>query len=219
LIPTEANLENYMKYARLMPLALLALSTGVYADNDLYVVGEVTHSRDTLNTSTNDTALTGAGASALSSNGKSNGNQWRLQLGYKLSPNVAIEGGYIDFGKAKYSASYTGGTAQGTVKAGGLDIAALGIVPVTDSISVFGKVGVVAARVKSSLTAGTPASAATGNISANAISPLIGLGASYKISDTMDVRAEYDHASDLGKSGKTGKMKADMVSVGLAYHF
>jgi hypothetical protein len=35
----------------------------------------------------------------------------------------------------------------------------------------------------------------------------------------MDVRAEYDHASNLGKSGKTGKLTANMLSVGLAYHF
>jgi OOP family OmpA-OmpF porin len=207
-----------MKFATLMPLALLTLSTGVWADNDLYVLGEVTHSQDKLNTSTNDTALTNAGATALTSNGKSNGNQWRLQLGYKVNPNFAIEGGYIDFGKAKYSASYAGGTAQGTVKAGGLDIAALGILPITDSFSVFGKAGVVAARVKSDLTT-TPASTATASTSANAISPLIGLGASYKVSDTMDVRAEYDHASNLGKSGKTGKLTANMLSVGLAYHF
>jgi OOP family OmpA-OmpF porin len=207
-----------MKFATLMPLALLTLSTGVWADNDLYVLGEVTHSQDKLNTSTNDTALTNAGATALTSNGKSNGNQWRLQLGYKVNPNFAIEGGYIDFGKAKYSASYAGGTAQGTTKAGGLDIAALGILPITDSFSVFGKAGLVAARVKSDL-ATTPASTATASVSANAISPLIGLGASYKVSDTMDVRAEYDHASNLGKSGKTGKLTANMLSVGLAYHF
>lgn len=208
-----------MKFAKVLPLTMLALSTAAWADNDLYVVGEVTHSRDTLNTSTDDSALAHAGAAALTSNGKSNGNQWRLQLGYKVNPNFAVEAGYIDFGKAKYSASYTGGTAQGTVKAGGLDIAALGIVPITDSFSVFGKAGIVAARVKSSLTATAPASAATGNVSANAISPLIGLGASYKVSDAVDVRAEFDHASNLGKSSTTGKLTANMLSVGLAYHF
>jgi OOP family OmpA-OmpF porin len=202
-----------MNAAKLIPLVLLTLSTGALADNDLYVVGEVTHSRDTLKTSTFDSQLT----PPVTSNGKSNGNQWRLQLGYKVNPNFAVEAGYIDFGKAKYSATYgvSGGTAQGTVKAGGFDIAALGILPVADNFSVFGKAGIVAARVKSSLTDAT----ASGEVSSNVISPLIGLGASYKVSDNMDVRAEYDHVSNLGKTSTTGKMSANMLSVGVAYHF
>lgn len=208
-----------MNFTKVMPLALAIGSTGAWADNGLYAVGEVTHSRDTLSTGTNDAALTSAGATALTSSGKGNSNQWRLQLGYKLNPNFAVEAGYIDFGKAKYSASYTDGTAQGRVKAGGFDVAALGILPLTDNISVFGKAGIAAARVKSSLSASAPASEASDSTSANVVGPLVGLGASYKLSDAMDVRAEYDHASNLGKSGSTGKISSNMLSVGLAYHF
>lgn len=208
-----------MKYAKWLPLALLALSTGAWADDNWYVVGEVTHARDKLNTGTADAALTSAGASALSSSGKSNSNKWRLQLGYKVNPNFAVEAGYIDFGKARYSASYTGGTAEGTVKAGGIDVAALGILPLTDNLSVFGKAGLVAAHVKSELSATGTAAAASGSATANVISPLFGVGLDYKLSDAVDLRTEYDHASNLGKSGKTGKMTADMLSVGLAYHF
>jgi OOP family OmpA-OmpF porin len=207
-----------MKFAKVLPLALLALSTGAWADG-LYVVGEVTHSKNHLNTRTQDDALTNAGATALSSSGRGNSNRWRLQLGYSFSPNFAVEAGYIDFGKVKYSASYAGGTATGTVKAGGVDVAALGILPVTDSFSVFGKAGIVAAKVKSSLDASGPASAASGNTSAHVVRPLLGVGASYKLTDAMDLRLEYDHAGDLGKSGKTGKLTSNMLSLGLAYHF
>lgn len=207
-----------MKYAKLLTLTLLLANAGAWADGP-YVVGEVSHSKANLGRSTDDAALTAAGATGLSSSDKGSGNQWRLQLGYQFNPNFALEAGYIDFGKADYSASYTGGSAHGSVKVGGFDLAALGIVPLGDNVSLFGKAGIVAAHTKSSLSALAPAAAASGSQSADTVSPLLGLGASYKISNTSDLRAEYDHVSDLGKSNKTGKLSSDMLSVGLAYHF
>lgn len=202
-----------MKFAALFPLALLVASSAAIADgtaNDWYLVGEVTHSKTKLDSGTSNAALGGATTTLT----KDHGTQGRLQLGYKFNPNFALEGGYIDFGKATFSSTYAGGTAHGTVKAGGLDLAALGILPVTDSLSLFGKAGMVAARVKSSLDKTPP-----GETKSTAYAPLLGVGVSYKVSDNVDLRAEYDHVSKLGKSGKTDKLSSDMISAGVAYHF
>lgn len=207
-----------MKLKKLIPLTLLVLSQGVMA-GDLYVVGDVTHSKDSLKKSTFDSALTSAGATGLSSSDSGSGNQWRLQLGYGINRNLAIEAGYIDFGKAKYSASYAGGTATGDLKAGGLDLVALGILPLTDKFSIFGKAGAVALKAKSSLTADASAVTATGKATANEVRPLIGLGASYKIANNVDLRTEFDHVNGIGKSNKTGTMDSNMISMGVAYHF
>jgi OOP family OmpA-OmpF porin len=207
-----------MKLKKLIPLTLLVLSQGVMA-GDLYVVGDVTHSKDSLKKGTFDSALTSAGATGLSSSDSGSGNQWRLQLGYGINRNLAIEAGYIDFGKAKYSASYAGGTATGDLKAGGLDLVALGILPLTDKFSIFGKAGAVALKAKSSLTADASAVTATGKATANEVRPLIGLGASYKIANNVDLRTEFDHVNGIGKSNKTGTMDSNMISMGVAYHF
>lgn len=51
------------------------------------------------------------------------------------------------------------------------------------------------------------------------VRPLLGVGALYKLSDHVDLRADYDHVSGLGKSNKTGKMDANLFSLGLAYNF
>lgn len=214
-----------MKLIHATPLALLIVSTSAWststwaADPNWYVVGEVTHSRTNLDTGTNDTALAQAGATGITSDGKSHSNRWRLQLGYQFNPNFAVEGGYIDFGKAKYTATYSGGTATGEVKSGGIDIAALGILPLGQGFSVFGKAGLVVARTKSTLTATGAASAATYERSANTVSPLVGVGATYRITRNVDLRAEYDYANRLGTTDKTGRVKANMFSVGVAYHF
>lgn len=207
-----------MKPQHLASLALLALSTTAFADG-FYGVGEVTHSNLSLDRAHFDSALTASGATGLSSSDSGSDNKWRLQGGYRFNPNLAVEAGYIDFGKAKYTATYSGGSAQGSLKAGGVDVAGLVGLPLNDSFSVFAKAGMVAASVKSRLAASGPAALASGDVSTHVVRPLLGVGALYKFTDNLDLRADYDHVSGLGKSGKTGKMDANLFSLGVAYNF
>lgn len=207
-----------MKLHPWLPLALCVFATAASADG-FYGLGAVSHSSDSLDHSHFDSALTANGATGVSSSDRGNGNQWRLQGGYRFNPNVAVEAGYIDFGKTRYSVSYTGGSATGELKAGGLDVTALLSLPLTDSVSVFGKAGMVAAKVDSTLTASAPAALASGSASSHVVRPLLGVGALYKLSDNIDLRADYDRVTGLGKSAKTGKMDVNMVSLGIAYNF
>ena len=207
-----------MKLQHLASLALLALSIPAFADG-FYGVGELTRSSASLDRAHFDGALTANGATGLSSSDSGNSTKWRLQGGYRFNPNLAVEAGYIDFGKAKYTATYSGGSAQGSLKAGGVDVAALAGLPLNDSFSVFAKAGVVAASVKSRLTASGLAALASGDASTHVVRPLLGVGALYKLTDNLDLRADYDHVSGLGKSDKTGKMNANLFSLGIAYNF
>jgi len=207
-----------MKLHLLAPLALCVLTPTAFAEG-FYGVGEVTHSSASLDRSYFDSTLTTNGATGLASSDSGSSNQWRLQGGYRFNPNLAVEAGYIDFGKADYTATYTGGSAQGTLKAGGVDVAALVSLPLNDSFSVFGKVGAVAAKVESSLSAGAPATQASGDASDNVVRPLLGVGALYKLTQNVDLRADYDYVSGLGQSDKTGKMDVSMISLGMAYNF
>lgn len=179
----------------------------------------MTHSSNSLNRGNFDGELAANGATGLSSRDQGQGNQWRLQGGYRFNENLALEGGFIDFGKAKYTADYQGGSAQGRVKAAGIDVAAVLSLPVGENFSVFGKAGAVAARVKSTLTADAPASLASNNASVNVVRPLFGVGATYKLSQNVDLRADLDHVGGLGKTASTGKMNDNMFSLGLGYNF
>lgn len=207
-----------MKTYFLASIALLAFSASASAEG-FYGLGEVSHSSASLDRAHFDGELSSNGATGLSSSDKGNSNQWRLQGGYRFNEYLAIEGGYIDFGKAKYKADYTGGNAQGSLKAGGLDVAALFSAPLSDSFSVFAKAGIVAAKVKSTLLAGAPADLATSKVSTNVIAPLLGVGASYKLTQNVDLRADFDHVNGLGKSSKTGKMDDNIFSLGAVYNF
>lgn len=206
-----------MRLQALLPLLFAVIASPAWADGT-YIVGEVTHSNLSLDTATFNQDLTAAGAAGLGSKGDGSGNQWRLQAGYQFNPYVAIEAGYIDMGKADYKASYAGGNAEGSVKAGGLDLAVLGIYPVTDKFSIFGKLGLIEAKVQSKLSSGPQAGVIVKDTTTQA-RPLLGIGASYQVLENVDLRADYDHVSDLGSASKGGKADADMVSAGLAYHF
>ncbi|MDA8382912.1 MAG: outer membrane beta-barrel protein [Betaproteobacteria bacterium] len=207
-----------MNIKKILPLAVALVSVNAFGAG-FYVAGEVTHSNDTLGTAHAEHALTQAGATGVAASASGSSNQWRLQLGYRFNRHFAVEGGYIDFGRANYSATYAGGTANGTVKAGGVDLAALGFLPLTKRFSVFGKAGLVAARVTDDLSASPPAGAAASHTATTAVRPLLGVGATYRVSRTVDLRADFDHASNLGKSGKTDALTSNMLSLGVAYKF
>ncbi len=208
-----------MKRSTIFSLMLLAASSSAFADG-FYVLGEVSGSSTSLSKSHFDNSLTNAGATGLASKDDGKSAQWRLQGGYLFSPNFALEAGYIDLGKSKYNASYAGGgTANGELKAGGFDVAALAILPVSNEFSIFGKAGVIAASIDSKLSAGAPADAASGKVSTHEVLPLLGLGVSYKLSDNLDLRGDFDHVNGIGKSSKTGTMNSNIISAGIAYHF
>jgi opacity protein-like surface antigen len=129
-----------------------------------------------------------------------------------------VEAGYIDLGKAKYKASFAGGSATGYEKAGGLDVAILGILPATENLSIFGKAGMVVEKAESRLSSAALPAANIKDTSTT-VSPLVGLGATYSMTKNVDLRFDYDHVSNIGKSGKGGKMSDDMLSAGISYNF
>jgi OOP family OmpA-OmpF porin len=201
------------------PCALWMLSGAALAGDVAgpYVVAEVSHSQTSLGRGHFDEALTTAGATGIDSRDSGDGNQWRLQGGYRFNPNVAVEAGYIDLGKAKYRAGFTGGAAKGDLKAGGLDAVVLLGMPLSDKFSIAGKAGIIAAHVKSELSAGGVA--VDGHASTNVVRPLLGVSMHYQLAPQVDLRADVDRVANIGTSGHTGKMDSNMVSLGIAYHF
>ncbi len=208
-----------MKTTRIALITLALISSSAWAEEGWYGVGEVSHSSMSYKRGTLDGNLTSAGASGLSSSEKKGSNQWRVQLGYQFNDNFAVEGGYLDLGKAKYNASYSGGTATGTIKSGGVDVAAVAILPLNDKVSLFGKLGVVDAKTKLNLSADGSAAAMDGKTSKTHLSPLVGVGASYQLTQALFLRADLDEATNLGIKNKTGSMHSTIASVGLGDRF
>ncbi len=139
--------------------------------------------------STVDDALLGAGASGFSSS-MSNPSVGRLEVGYLVNRNWAVEGGYLGSKTENYAAS--GGSLVGgastSVSIKGWNLVAVGILPIANEFSLLARLGVADMEEKA-----TPTGA---NISASLNSyksdVTYGIGAQYTFPNAVFLRADVD---------------------------
>lgn len=130
-----------------------------------------------------------------------------IVLGYKFNPYLAVEGQYTGIGKVTDNVS-------GSAKGDAASLAVLGILPLNQNFSLYGKIGVAATKttVSSSLS---PMNDATRT------GVTYGLGAEYNVNQKVGVRLGWDHYNaaidDFGNHEKN--VNADVATVGVVYHF
>lgn len=117
-----------------------------------------------------------------------NDTAWKIFGGYKVMPNFAVEGAYIDFGKKNDD---TSSVADTSLKGASL----MGVVStsVTDNIDVFGKFGVLRWKDDTTIKA-TDYSAETTTTGTDLA---IGAGAQVSVTDNIAVRGEIEHFDDI----------------------
>ncbi len=233
-------------------LIVLAVTSSAYAsdsDDGMYVVGSVGHAgyiNTSIQSANNDTL---SGNSNTTSNGVAVHNLnnlhsiqdisrtgFKLQLGYEFSPNLAIEGGYVDLGKTTYSATYKSsdttwlspfspattstGTITRTNKVTGWNVGGLGIIPINNSFSVFAKLGLANMKLKKS-NSGTGFFATTSESTDTKIEPYYGIGASFYPSrdHSLGIRAEWERFSKAGNLDQDGTADATLMTVGVSSKF
>jgi len=125
------------------------------------------------------------------------GTGGKIYGGYGLTPNIAIEAGYADLGKAT--------SAAGDVKAHGVFGDLVGTVPLSDSFSAIGRVGAFYGR-----------SQVTGASNESSTNPKVGVGLQYDFNKRAGIRGEWERYrfKAVGE-----KVDSDLYSVGLNYKF
>jgi len=207
-----------MKKTVLAALITVVGTVPAYA-SDWYLVGEVSHSTVDLDSSALDKVLSDNGATSLNSSDSGSGNQWRLQAGYRFNQNFALEAGYIDLGKNSYKGTYSGGRATADWSAGGIDIAAVGMLPVNSRFTLLGKVGAIGAQTKTDWSSNGISGIPDGNETKTQLKPFAGIGAAYNLNEKSDLRAEYERFNGIGDASLTGKADVSVISLGVTYHF
>jgi len=67
---------------------------------------------------------------------------FKLFGGYQLNPNFALEAAFVDLGDVSYSGNFAGQSVTGgRIQNSGLNLSAVGVVPLGQSFVLFGKVG------------------------------------------------------------------------------
>ena len=168
-------------------------------------------------------AVPGFSATNFSSNLSNNKTGYKLQLGYQFNPYLAVEGGYVDLDNVNYSSNFSVGLGSGTFKtslrSSGWNTNIVGALPVSEKLSLLGKVGFIDAKVETTFGGTATVGGVTTPISFSTSStkwkPVYGLGASYSITNNIAVRGEWDRYSKLGDA----EIDVDLLSVGVVYKF
>jgi OOP family OmpA-OmpF porin len=152
---------------------------------------------------------------------------YKLFVGYDLNKAWAIEGGYVDFGKAKYMYAGTGAlaglTGQADIKNSAWFIAGKGTIAINEQFGLFGKLGISSNKSKLSGTTNNAAvNAAAGfpmTASKTRTDLVYGVGAEYSVTKQVALRFEFEDFGKFGNDNDTGRTKASMWSLGLGYKF
>jgi OmpA-OmpF porin, OOP family len=132
--------------------------------------------------------------------------------------NFGIEGGYVDLGKTDYSATHSGGTALGRVKAGGATLSGIAVAPLGAGFSVFGRAGIITAKVQSATDVSGSGGAFTELTStATRTKGAYGGGIAYDVDARWTVRGDYDYFRQIGAADTAGTANVFMFSLGVIY--
>ncbi len=230
--------------ARLAGIAALLMTSSAYAldlelANEMYLVvsvGQATVVQTPMQIDNNNILRRStSNLSGLNSTQSSAKHGAKLQLGYAFNPNFAIEGGYVDLGKTTYEATYatqpgflipgthltylgprTNGKASREAKITGWNISGLGIYPINETMSVFGKMGMIRAQIKTTDGGGLSAADDTNEAKWKVT---YGLGGNYTFNENIGVRLEFERFSKLGSAETTGSADVNLLSLGMIGRF
>lgn len=151
----------------------------------------------------------------------------KLFAGYAFNRTWAVEGGYADLGKpaVKYTGigPLAGVSGQAEVRESAWFVAGKGTLALTDAFNVFGKLGVTWNKAKLNASSNNAAfNAAAGlplSASKSSTDALVGLGVGYNLGKQTELRFEYEDFGKFGDQNQTGRTRATLWSLGLAYRF
>jgi hypothetical protein len=189
------------------------------SDSGPYVGASVGGGVTSLNGGGINSALGAQGASVSSGTSDRQENAYSANLGYRFTPNWAAEIGYADLGHFGYQANLagSGGAVTGVFKSQGATAAGVGILPLKNGFSLYGKLGVIDANTELTAKPSNPAIALS-NSKHSSAGLLTGLGASYDVTPALAVTTEWNRYGNVGNAS-TASGSVNTYTVGLRYKF
>ena len=138
--------------------------------------------------------------------------------GYQFGRHFALEGGYYDLGKFGFTAdTLPPGTLSGQAKFRGVNLDAVGILPLTEKISAFGRAGMHYTRTQTAFQGTGAVLVSDPSRKQSGLHYKVGVGLEYAPTPQVGVRAELERYRLDDAVGNTGDV--DLASLGLVYRF
>ncbi|MFA5916516.1 MAG: OmpA family protein [Burkholderiales bacterium] len=213
-----------MKLARasgtlgLAALAAIASPFAIADDTGWYGGGNAGRASAKIDNANITSNLLGGGLATSSISNDDNDTGYKLFGGYKFNRNFAVEGGYFDLGRFGFTATTVpAGTLNGNIKLKGVNLDAVGILPITENFSAFGRVGVNYAEARDSFSGSGAVNVLNSNPSKREANLKFGGGLQYDFTQWLGMRVEAERYRINDAVGSKGDI--DLVSVGLVYRF
>jgi OOP family OmpA-OmpF porin len=141
---------------------------------------------------------------------------WRVFGGRQFNSVFGMEAGYFDLGRFEFGADTPpAGSINGRQRVQGVNLDLVGTLPVTQNLSMLGRVGAVYARARASTDASIPpASTATSERGAGS---KFGVGLQYAFGPSFLVRGEMERYRVRDAAGRRGDV--DLATVSLVFPF
>jgi len=139
---------------------------------------------------------------------------YKIKLGYKYSPYLAVESEIVDYGRAGQSPFTGPGNLSSAFRTKGFGLDTVGSIPFWNKFSFYGRLGAFHADTQATL-------APQGGFDRPGISGIkmhYGLGLRYDFSRSLGVRAEVERYSGFA-ANPLAEGDSDMVSVGVMWRF
>ena len=138
--------------------------------------------------------------------------------GYQFNRYFAVEGGYFDLGKFGFTANTVPiGTLTGDIKIKGVNLDLVGMLPITDKFSAFGRLGVTRAEARDTFTGTGLVRLLRTTANQRETNAKYGLGLQYAFTDRLGMRAEVERYRINDAVGNNGDI--DLASLGIVYRF
>lgn len=231
-----------------LSISALAAMTANAAAPGVYVTGQIGYADTNMGSKTNISNMVGdfihVPATVKNENLSNNGLAGRVAIGYQFNQNFAVEAGYLQLGERKVNlgsvdlrpdigplgpirlgSAHLGEMGEGTMKLqqNVIDFAGKGILPITNNINVYGKLGVayISTDIKGTLQIpGSPTADFNFNDKANVAqhkwAPEAAIGVSYDITPNVSLDASLTHIQPLG-CNNPGNI--DFAALGVNYNF
>jgi len=150
-----------------------------------------------------------------------------LAGGYQLNDHFAVEFAYVDLGSVNYRASVTvsDGVDQADADVGlessaqGPVLSALGILPIGERFSLFGRVGLSLLNAEGTARIALDGISQRASQSSQKSDPMLGVGAELSLSKHFAIRLAWDRYFDVGTENVTGDVDADLITLGMRIGF
>jgi opacity protein-like surface antigen len=131
---------------------------------------------------------------------------YRVGLGYRINPNVDVEGSYLNAGKV----TVNGTAANATMS--GFQFSAIGAYPLTSSAALLGKIGIASIIGKASGFGSSSTDQSNSNLA-------LGFGARFTANDKVTIRIMYEDFGTIKASSNSKGSKVTMLSAGVQVGF